>query len=170
MSDNVVVSSSGIESAMFGIAVTQAVYYYWYEFVKGVLEERSAKKNLTIAENMLSGALAGAATSILTNPIWVLNTRLLVTSKENDEAGKVAKKPSTWEAAMKIYNEEGLAGFFKGLLPALVLVINPVIQYTVFERMKLWLEKRKPTLSGIDFFFLGAVSKLCATSITYPYM
>lgn len=50
---------SGIESAMFGIAVTQAVYYYFYELVKEKLTEASASKTLTIAENMLMGAAAG---------------------------------------------------------------------------------------------------------------
>lgn len=118
---------------------------------------------------MLTGAIAGAATSILTNPIWVLNTRLLVT--KTDDEDKPAKKPSTAEAALKIYKEEGVLGFFRGLLPALVLVINPIIQYTVFEQIKGWMEKRRSgALNALDFFFLGAISKLCATSITYPYM
>ncbi|KAI8915566.1 mitochondrial carrier domain-containing protein [Gorgonomyces haynaldii] len=146
---------AGIDSAMFGIAVTQAVYYYFYELVKSKMGE---EKNLTIAQNMASGAVAGAATSIITNPIWVLNTRMLV-----------KKEASTFETIRQIYKEEGIVGFFKGLMPALVLVINPVIQYTVFERLKIWLEKQR-TLNAFDFFLLGAFSKLCATSITYPYI
>ena len=69
----------------------------------------------------------------------------------------------------KIYKEEGLQGFFKGILPALVLVINPVIQFTVFERFKSFLEKTRK-LTGLDFFLLGALSKLIATGLTYPYI
>ena len=56
--------------------------------------------------------------------------------------------------------------------PALVLVVNPIIQYTVFEQLlakvKQW-RKGQP-LSAWDFFWLGAVSKLAATGSTYPYM
>jgi hypothetical protein len=63
-----------MNSAMFGIAVTNAVYYYWYEFVKDVLQGPT-KKVLSVSENMLTGAIAGAFTSILTNPIWVINVR-----------------------------------------------------------------------------------------------
>lgn len=59
---------SGIESALFGIAITQAIYYYWYELVKSTFEG-PGKKILTIAESIMSGALAGTATSVLTNPI-----------------------------------------------------------------------------------------------------
>ena len=50
------------------------MYYYWYEFVKSVFEGAALpKKALTVGENMLTGAIAGAFTSILTNPIWVIN-------------------------------------------------------------------------------------------------
>lgn len=39
---------------------------------------------------------------------------------------------------------------------------------TVFEQLKNKLQKYK--LSAIHFFVLGAISKLAATSITYPYI
>ncbi|KAJ3318296.1 hypothetical protein HDV06_000580 [Boothiomyces sp. JEL0866] len=157
---------AGLKSAMFGIAVTQAIYYYWYEMVKAGFEAKlAAGEAISIAENMITGAIAGSITSVLTNPIWVINTRLLV---KDAEAGKT--KIGMKEAALKIYKEEGLVGFWRGILPALVLVANPVIQYTVFEKLKAWVEKSVKDLTAFHFFLLGAVSKLCATSITYPYI
>ena len=68
----------GVHSALFGIAVTNAVYYYWYEYVKSLLEGAAipTKRVLSVSENMLTGAVAGAFTSILTNPIWVVNVNL----------------------------------------------------------------------------------------------
>ncbi|TPX68373.1 hypothetical protein SpCBS45565_g03133 [Spizellomyces sp. 'palustris'] len=163
---------SGINSAMFGIAVTQYVYYYWYELVKAGIEKGvAAGRALTIGENMLTGAIAGAATATITNPIWVINTRQVVKKEATSDDGKPTfKKQTTWQTALKILREEGPAGFFQGILPALILVINPVIQFTVFERLKAWLQTRKGNLSGLDFFMLGAISKLAATSITYPYI
>jgi adenine nucleotide transporter 17 len=125
----------------------------------------SKKKGLTVVDTMITGSIAGAATSLITNPIWVLNTRIMV-RKDNDS--KV--KSSAFETAQKIFEEEGIAGFWRGILPALVLVINPVIQYTVFEKLKAWWEKKRGSLNAIDFFCLGAISKLCATAITYPYI
>ncbi|KAH6566040.1 hypothetical protein BASA50_005238 [Batrachochytrium salamandrivorans] len=162
---------SGIKSAMFGIAVTQYIYYYWYELVKAKLEGFGGSQHtLTIAENMLTGALAGAATATITNPIWVINTRMLI-NRDTMEDKVPAKQSGTLEAARKIFREEGVMGFFRGLFPALVLVINPVIQFTVYERLRIWWEKRiGRSLHAFDFFVLGALSKLCATSITYPYI
>ena len=58
---------------------------------------------------------------------------------------------------------------FAGVLPALVLVINPILQYTIFEKLKDILEKRR-RVTPRDAFVLGAIGKLLATSITYPYI
>lgn len=79
------------------------------------------------------------------------------------------RKPTAFSVFLSILKNEGIAGLYSGVMAALVLVINPIIQYTVFEQMKNKLAKMK-TLSNFDFFLLGAVSKLCATAITYPYM
>jgi solute carrier family 25 (peroxisomal adenine nucleotide transporter), member 17 len=159
---------------MFGIAVTQGVYYYWYEFVKARFEQQATtKRAISTLESIIAGAIAGAATTISTNPIWVVNTRQTVKG--------TGEKLSTFDTVRKILREEGPAGFWKGLMPALILVINPIIQYTAFEKLKALLETRRAAaalkegikavaLSGTDFFVLGALSKLAATSITYPYM
>ena len=66
-----------------------------------------------------------------------------------------------------------VSAFWRGLGPALVLVINPIIQYTAFEQLKNSLIARRTrklraagaavavaVLSDLDFFFLGALSKL----------
>jgi hypothetical protein len=49
--------------AMFAIAATSAVYYYWYELIRSKMEGES-KKVLSINENMISGAIAGAGADI----------------------------------------------------------------------------------------------------------
>ena len=100
------------------------------------------------------------------------------TVKKGDVDGKAAVKLSTIQTVKKILKEEGPLGFWKGVIPALILVVNPIIQYTAFERLKEWLIQRRKKLTGatnvalggFDFFLLGALSKLTATSITYPYM
>jgi len=58
---------------------------------------------------------------------------------------------------------------FAGVVPALVLVINPILQYTIFEQLKNTLEKRR-RITPKDAFLMGALGKLLATSITYPYI
>ena len=56
-------------------------------------------------------------------------------------------------------------------VPAIILVINPTIQYTIFERLQVLGETvlhRKS--SGLEIFIYGALGKICATIVTYPYI
>lgn len=171
---------SGINSALFGISITNFVYYYWYEWTRSFFEKAAIKagranKKLTTAESMIAGAIAGSATVILTNPIWVVNTRITTRKqdKEGDiEAGeeaKPAKAPSTIGTLMALLKNEGPQALFAGVIPALVLVINPILQYTLFEQMKNRVEKKRSVTPGIAFL-LGALGKLFATTVTYPYI
>lgn len=126
---------------------------------------------------MIAGAIAGSATVLMTNPIWVVNTRMTARQSEPSsdlpspatESEKPAKKPSTIATVINLVKEEGPLALFAGVLPALVLVINPILQYTIFERLKDILAKRR-RVTPRDAFFLGALGKLAATSITYPYI
>ncbi|SPQ20586.1 8d3ff15f-8175-4cc3-972d-bbaad7142b78 [Thermothielavioides terrestris] len=181
---------SGLSSALFGISVTNFVYYYWYEWTRAFFEAAAARagrasKKLTTVESMIAGAIAGSATVILTNPIWVVNTRM--TARKNtsgaDEADaaeqglagpgadgrKKSGKPSTVGTLLSLLRTEGPRALFAGVVPALVLVINPILQYTLFEQLKNMVEKRRRVTPTVAFF-LGALGKLFATTVTYPYI
>ncbi|KAI9647290.1 hypothetical protein NHQ30_003673 [Ciborinia camelliae] len=165
---------AGLDSALFGISVTNFVYYYWYEwtrsgFEKAALKAGRASKKLTTIESMIAGAIAGSATVLLTNPIWVVNTRMTTRKKSLLPSVKGPKTPTTVGTLLALIREEGPQALFSGVVPALVLVINPILQYTIFEQLKNVIEKKKritPTMA----FLLGALGKLFATSITYPYI
>jgi len=163
---------AGLDSALFGISVTNFVYYYWYEWTRASFEKAALKsgrlsQKLTTVESMIAGALAGSATVLITNPIWVVNTRM--TARKNEVGDEQQKKPSTIGTFLTIIREEGFARLFAGVMPALVLVINPILQYTIFEKLKQMLEKKR-RVTPTDSFYLGAIGKLLATSITYPYI
>jgi solute carrier family 25 (peroxisomal adenine nucleotide transporter), member 17 len=158
------------------------IYYFWYEWSKAFLEKqalRSTGKNrpLTATENILAGLIAGSATVILTNPIWVVNTRQTAPKDLDDNNNtKEDRKPSArpnngfLKILADIIRSEGIGALWSGVIPGLVLVINPIIQYTVFEQLKALVEKRRGSRSTPnDAFLLGAVGKLLATGITYPY-
>lgn len=172
---------AGINSALFGISVTNFIYYYWYEWTRAFFEKAAtragrASKKLTTIESMIAGAIAGSATVIITNPIWVVNTRITTRRQNSDDveagAGAVAKRskpPSTIGTLMALLKNEGPQALFAGVIPALVLVVNPILQYTLFEQMKNTVEKKRKITPTVAFV-LGALGKLFATSVTYPYI
>ncbi|KAJ6515915.1 mitochondrial carrier domain-containing protein [Mycena sanguinolenta] len=177
---------SGLSSSLLGIAVTNGVYYYFYERARGIVQKGKA---LTTGESIIMGIIAGSATTIISNPIWVVQTKQAVQTLNEAEPSldpsqpKVVKKLSIIETVRLVLREGGIQGFWRGIGPALVLVINPVLQYTAFEQMKNFLIARRTTklraaglatavavLSDWDFFLLAALAKLIATSSTYPYI
>jgi adenine nucleotide transporter 17 len=171
---------AGLDSALFGISVTNFVYYYWYEWTRAGFEKAAVKagrasKRLTTIESMIAGAIAGSATVLLTNPIWVVNTRMTTRNqnKESDESlltgARAPRAPTTVGTLLALLREEGPQALFAGVVPALVLVINPILQYTIFEQLKNVIEKKKRVTPTV-VFLLGALGKLFATSITYPYI
>ncbi|KAK0486941.1 mitochondrial carrier domain-containing protein [Armillaria luteobubalina] len=178
---------SGLNSSLLGIAVTNGVYYYFYERSRGaILKSRVGGKGLSTIESIITGLIAGSATTIISNPIWVVQTSQAVRTLNQSSSinnGRPPKRPGFIETVRGILAKDGIRAFWRGIGPALVLVMNPVIQYTVFEQLKNTLIARRTTrlrlagavaatavLSDWDFFFLGAVSKLIATASTYPYI
>jgi adenine nucleotide transporter 17 len=88
---------------------------------------------LSTLEGILAGLIAGSVTSILTNPIWTIQTyqstrAVAVPSSEGDGKPVRKIKPGLLESAHEILAKDGYKGFFRGVGPALVLVCNPVIQ------------------------------------------
>lgn len=105
--------------------------------------------------------MAGVINVLSTLPIWVVNTRMQLDTK------KTLK-----EQLMTVYREEGVKGFYKGIIPSLILVSNPAVQFMVFERLKSIMLRRttKKRLGPTDAFLLGAMAKLVATLVTFPYL
>jgi adenine nucleotide transporter 17 len=132
-------------------------------------------KSLSTIESMITGAVAGAITSTLTNPIWVIQSVQATQSmdKGKHDPDQPAPQPMTIPQTLNhILQTDGPLGLWRGLGPALIMVINPVIQYTASEQLQRWLVNRRTlrlraaggtaaaVLSDWDFFLLGALSKL----------
>lgn len=185
---------SGLSSSLFGISITNAVFYFTYEESKAILlrarirnNKSTAAATLSTFESILSSVIAGSLTTIATNPLWLIQTRQATKrASKRDETVEGAPKPvskqlNMFSAMMDIIrNDGGISALWKGIGPALILVINPVLQYTAFEqlsRLLLGFRERKGkalggkrSLSDLDMFWLGALAKLFATGLTYPYV
>ncbi|WWC69079.1 uncharacterized protein I206_103015 [Kwoniella pini CBS 10737] len=193
---------SGLSSSLAGIAITNGVYYAFYEETRSVLIKRRinsphSTSALSTSEGIIAGLIAGSITTLVTNPIWTIQTKqsthsiTSIESKDSSQSESQSqikkKRPTIIEAVNEIFEKDGLKGFWRGIGPALILVINPVIQYTTFERLvsallSYRLVKKgitsaasqnplgRSSLSDWDMFILGAASKLVATGGTYPYI
>jgi solute carrier family 25 (mitochondrial folate transporter), member 32 len=84
---------------------------------------------------------------------------------------------STIDAARKMYQAEGIRAFYSGLTPALLGLTHVAIQFPLYEYFKMQftgLEMGENNRSDADVHWLGILaatflSKICATSATYPH-
>ena len=166
----------GLPPTLVGIIPSRSIYFYSYQQSKKclgpVLPEGSPGNAL------ISGLLAGLAGNTLTNPIWMVRTRmqLLVDSD-------VGQKLYTGygDAIRSIFREEGIGGFYKGIVASYWGCAEGAAQFILYEQMKTRLLKREnerraglglgPTeeLSKVTYFCSAALAKGAAAIATYPH-
>lgn len=135
---------------------------------------------------MLSAAAAGISSNTLTNPIWLMKSRVQL------QAGASSGNPMVYrgyrDAMIRIFKEEGVAGFFKGLTASYWGVTEGALHFVVYERLKARLvaENRRKIargdylrgtapppdperLTSVQYLTAAAISKLIASAATYPH-
>lgn len=207
--DRVVSLYDGLFPTLVGTAASQGVYFYLYELVRVILARARGRHprspSLSVPETLLIAALAGCGNVLVTNPIWVLIVRIQTARRKkqstrgahrDDRSPEVNTTPSSSTtvssssltltgSAVELWRESGFKGFYRGLLPTLVMVINPTLQYVLLE----WLlaqsrgrsGRSRPSslaqgrngpkkLTSLQLFALSALAKAGATVLTYPML
>jgi hypothetical protein len=88
-----------------------------------------------------------------------------------EEGAQTNTTPTAREIARDILNEKGVLGFWSGYSASLVLTLNPSITFFLFETFKklaLPRDRRQNPPPSLTFL-LSAISKACASSLTYPF-
>ncbi|XP_061356713.1 peroxisomal nicotinamide adenine dinucleotide carrier-like [Gastrolobium bilobum] len=191
----------GLMPSLVGTATSQGVYYYFYQIFRNNAEAAALKQkkigigdgSVGILASLLVAALSGCVNVLLTNPIWLVVTRMQTQRKElnrtppdqgllvvTEQTNLSAVEPlpyGTSHVIQEIYNEAGIWGFWKGVLPTLIMVSNPSIQFMLYETMlkklkrkRAWSKKGSNGATASEIFLLGALAKLGATIVTYPLL
>ncbi|MCJ1473044.1 hypothetical protein MMC13_001693 [Lambiella insularis] len=137
---------------------------------------RSAKystHHLPALDELSVGFLAGAFSKLLTTPIANIVTRKqtasMLAARDTDNSSK--KSATVSSIAAQIRSEKGLRGFWSGYSASLVLTLNPSLTFFLFETFKRALLPRAQQQNPLpaSTFFLAAISKAIASTITYPF-
>ena len=103
--------------------------------------------------------ISGICCATFANPFWLINSRM----------GVAEVKISMWQTMKEIYYESGIGEFYKGVIPNMILVINPIINYVIYEACKKTLTSAGfSETSAIAIFISSSAGKILATFATYP--
>ncbi|KAK0754996.1 mitochondrial carrier domain-containing protein [Schizothecium vesticola] len=184
----------GLGPIIMGYLPTWAVWFTVYN--KSKIWLRQYHDN-TFAINFWSSIIAGGSSTIATNPIWVIKTRLMSQTPHHDRH-KFSYHPkngttptsrptlsspwhyrSTLDAARKMYTTEGIFSFYSGLTPALLGLTHVAVQFPAYEWLKTKFtgtsmgaapaEGKDQKSQWLGILSASILSKILASSATYPH-
>ncbi|KAK5110761.1 hypothetical protein LTR62_005638 [Meristemomyces frigidus] len=174
----------GLGPMLLGYLPTWAVYMAVYDSSREYFYRHGygeANRDKWVAR-VYASVTAGACSTLVTNPIWVIKTRLM--SQIGPSSSNGARLPwgnytSTMDAARQMYRAEGMRVFYAGLAPAMFGLTHVAIQFPLYEYFKqkfTGLEMgESPTTTGNEgkntagILAATFLSKVCATCATYPH-
>ncbi|KAH9328081.1 hypothetical protein KI387_000189, partial [Taxus chinensis] len=168
---------AGFYPAVLGSSLSWGLYFFFYSRAKRRYQNQAGEQ-LGPGLHLASAAEAGTLVCLLTNPVWLVKTRLQLQIPES-----AARQPYSGfiDASRTILRDEGWRALYKGLGPGLLLVSHGAIQFTAYEevRKRVIISRNKQrkdenidgdeALTSADYVAMGAFSKIVAALSTYPY-
>uniref|UniRef100_A0A7S0UNE0 Mitochondrial carrier protein n=1 Tax=Polytomella parva TaxID=51329 RepID=A0A7S0UNE0_9CHLO len=169
----------GLGPTLAALLPNWAVYFTVYGKLKSVLmNEEEANQKPKPLIHLSAAAVAGAATMLVTNPFWVVKTRMQTQDLRLTIGGRAVtpRHPykSTFDALKRIWIEERFAGLYSGLAPSLFGVFHVGIQFPLYESLKSATAERnhngnEDELNAIELVAASAAAKMVASFATYPH-
>eukprot|EP00956_Cyclotella_meneghiniana_P044422 scaffold317831_cov66-Cyclotella_meneghiniana.AAC.2 len=166
----------GLRPTLVGIIPSRSIYFYSYEQSKILLGPILPEGS--VGNALISGLAAGVAGNTLTNPIWVVKTRMQLLA---DSSAGQKVYAGYRDAVRTIMKQEGIGGFYKGISASYWGCAEGAVQFMLYEQIKTNLINRMnhqremagqgPTdkLPKLVYFFSAAIAKGTASIITYPH-
>jgi len=167
----------GVTPNILGAGSAWGFYFFFYNAMKTSLQEGNAQKQLSAFSHLLAASAAGVLTLTMTNPIWVVKTRLVLQSgSQSKSAGNSDTKvyKGFTDALIKIARHEGLRGLYSGFVPGLFGVSHGAVQFMAYEELKnsyhnYYKQEITTQLGTLEYLTFAALSKFFAALTTYPY-
>ncbi|XP_045619159.2 solute carrier family 25 member 32 [Procambarus clarkii] len=167
----------GVTPNVWGAGSAWGLYFLFYNTIKSWFQSGNSKVNIGPGLHMVAAAEAGVLTLVMTNPIWVVKTRLCLQYSDG-ATGKVLQESHRYngmvDAFVKTYKYEGVRGLYKGFVPGIFGVSHGALQFMAYEEMKTKYNKYRnlpidAKLTTAEYLAFASLSKLFAAVTTYPY-
>ena len=159
----------GLTPNVIGAGSAWGLYFLFYNAFKTSLQGGDRHQQLSPGSHLMAASCSGVLTLTITNPVWVVKTRLCLQSGVN-----TSQYSGFTDALLKISRTEGLRGLYSGFVPGLFGVSHGAVQFMAYEELKnryhnYYQQDITTKLGTLEYLSFAAVSKLLAAFITYPY-
>ncbi|KAL8811588.1 MAG: hypothetical protein Q9200_001679 [Gallowayella weberi] len=175
----------GLGPNLTGVVPARSINFYTYGNGKRIISEKFNNGHEAGWVHAIAAFNAGVITGTVTNPIWLVKTRLQLDKSRAEQAGtaSVRRYKNSLDCLRQTVKAEGFRGLYKGLSASYLGVSESTLQWVLYEQGKLQLERREarlvasgrnPTVwdQAIDWGGKSGVagaSKFFAALITYPH-
>jgi solute carrier family 25 folate transporter 32 len=164
----------GVAPNVWGSGSAWGCYFLFYNTIKNWIQAGDSQYPLGPSLHMLAAAEAGVLTLLVTNPIWVVKTRLCLQYGPEATLSTRECYNGMTDALVKIYRTEGVRGLYRGFIPGMFGVTHGALQFMTYEEMKTFYNIYRGIpfdnkLTAGEYLTFAAISKLIAAAATYPY-
>ncbi|KAH7043991.1 mitochondrial carrier domain-containing protein [Macrophomina phaseolina] len=168
---------SGVAQDLVKSVADSFLFFLAYTFVKSSRQARKAdpKKALPAFEEIAVGMVAGAFSKFWTTPVQNVVTRkqtasMVAARDRTSSSSSASAQLGARDIARQIRREKGVAGFWSGYSAALILTLNPAVTFLLHESLLRVLvpRARRADPGSRLTFLIAALSKVVASTITYP--
>ncbi|KAF2212212.1 hypothetical protein CERZMDRAFT_121172 [Cercospora zeae-maydis SCOH1-5] len=167
----------GLAPNLVGVLSSRAIYFGAYGNGKKVFADAFFQGRDVAGVHLISALTAGLITCTVTNPIWLIKTRLQL---DQEHAGRYYK--NSWDCARRTVRHEGISGLYKGLTASYLGISQTMLQWALYEQAKRHLclpqgqlgADGEPLRQGVMGRLTGQMvaasgAKFIATLVTYPH-
>lgn len=164
----------GVTPNVCGSGSAWGFYFLFYNSIKTWIQKGNSATPLGPTMHMIAAAEAGILTLVMTNPIWVVKTRLCLQYGHDNIHTPETRYNGMIDALAKIYRQEGVRGLYRGFIPGMFGVSHGAIQFMTYEEMKNKYNEYRNVpidtkMGTTEYLSFAAISKLIAAAVTYPY-
>ena len=175
----------GLGPNLTGTVPAKCINFYAYGNGKRIISQRLNSGYEAAWVHLCAAANAGIITSTVTNPVWLVKTRLQLDRNRAEYTGTLSNRQykNSWDCFKQTVRSEGIKGLYRGLSASYLGATETTMQWVLYEQMKLLLSRREMrlmtsgkepsywdiTVSWTGKFAGAGIAKTFATLITYPH-
>ncbi|KID90380.1 Mitochondrial substrate carrier, partial [Metarhizium majus ARSEF 297] len=154
----------GLGPSLAGVVPAAAVKFYVYGNCKQLSVQYLGFRPDEPIVHALGAVAAGLATATVTNPIWLVKTRLQLDMSQSHNGASMRQYSGSLDCIRQVVRSEGIRGLYRGLTASYLGTAETVLHLVLYERLKAVFHASLARFTTTDTPALSEVANWTSTS------